>query len=118
MRLIDLRCPNCGAVLRMDMDNMAAYCTYCGSRLFIETNDFGRVVAEKEQTKRTQYVQQGMSNRFNYQQYQITERQKFEKEMQLKEKREENRNSLIKIVVILGAFLLMYILIMIGLSLT
>lgn len=43
MRLIDLRCPNCGAVLRMDMENMVAYCMYCGSRLFIETNDFGKV---------------------------------------------------------------------------
>lgn len=114
MRLIDLRCPNCGAVLRMDMDNMAAFCTYCGSRLFIETNDFGRVVAEKEQTKRTQYVQQGMSNRFNYQQYQITERQKFEREMELREKREENRSTLIMLLVIFGALILLFIIIMIG----
>ena len=104
MRLIDLRCPNCGAVLRMDMDNMAAYCTYCGSRLFIETNDFGRVIAEKEQTKRTQYVQQGMSNRYNYQQNQITERQRFEREMQLKEKQSDNRTTLI---IVLGCFVLL-----------
>ena len=39
MKLIKLTCANCGAEMEMDADRKQAFCTYCGTKLFV--NDEG-----------------------------------------------------------------------------
>lgn len=36
MKLIKLKCSNCGAELQIDMEGKQAFCSYCGSRLLID----------------------------------------------------------------------------------
>ena len=36
MKLVDLKCPHCGARLEVDADNNVATCEYCGAELLIE----------------------------------------------------------------------------------
>lgn len=36
MKLINLRCTNCGADLQIDADRKQAFCTYCGTKLFLD----------------------------------------------------------------------------------
>ena len=35
MKLIRLTCANCGAEMEMDADRKQAFCTYCGTKLFV-----------------------------------------------------------------------------------
>ena len=43
MRLIELKCPSCGANLRLDMEAQQAFCPHCGHQLIV---DDGRVRAD------------------------------------------------------------------------
>lgn len=36
MRLIDIKCPNCGADLRIDSENKECTCQYCGAKFLID----------------------------------------------------------------------------------
>ena len=36
--MILLKCPQCGANLSIEKGRTEAYCTYCGAKLFIDTN--------------------------------------------------------------------------------
>ena len=36
MRLIDAKCPNCGAVMQIDADRQKVFCTYCGNQLIVD----------------------------------------------------------------------------------
>ena len=53
MRLIKMNCNNCNAPLDIDLENLQAKCPYCGQKLMIDFDQLGRVLAEKEKTKRT-----------------------------------------------------------------
>lgn len=53
MKLIKLNCNNCNAPLEFDVDKLQAYCPYCGQKLLIDLEVMGRILAEKEQTKRS-----------------------------------------------------------------
>jgi len=52
MELKPIKCANCGAQLEIDLDNIITFCPYCGSKLMIETDQLGRIISEKEETKR------------------------------------------------------------------
>lgn len=54
MQLTRLNCPNCDAPLEIDMDNMEAYCPYCGQKLMFDTEQIGKLFAEREKTKQEQ----------------------------------------------------------------
>lgn len=43
MRLIDLKCPSCGASLQIDMEAQQAFCPHCGHQLIV---DDGRMKAD------------------------------------------------------------------------
>ncbi len=43
MRLIELKCPSCGAVLQLDVDGGQAFCSHCGHQLLV---DDGKVRAD------------------------------------------------------------------------
>ena len=53
MNLINLKCSNCNANLELDLDNIQAYCPYCGQKLLFDTDQIGSIITEKEKTKRT-----------------------------------------------------------------
>lgn len=54
MRLIQMKCSNCGAPLDINLDHLQAYCPYCGQKLLIDIDKLNEIIAEKEKTKRTQ----------------------------------------------------------------
>lgn len=56
MKLIQLNCHNCNGNLDIDVDNLIAYCPYCGQKLLFDTELLNLVLAEKEKTKRAQEI--------------------------------------------------------------
>ena len=54
MNLIKLSCQNCNGQIDVDVDNMMAYCPYCGQKLMFDLDQMDLVLAEKEKTKREQ----------------------------------------------------------------
>lgn len=53
MQLVKMKCNNCDAQLDVDLDNLQAYCPYCGQKLMLDFDQLAWVLAEKEKTKRT-----------------------------------------------------------------
>ena len=54
MKLTKLICSNCKAQLDVDIDNLLAFCPYCGQKLLFDMDQMEYVLAEKEKTKRAQ----------------------------------------------------------------
>lgn len=52
MQLLNLNCNNCGAKLDIDLDNLQAFCPYCGQKLMMDFEQLAHVLSEKEKTKR------------------------------------------------------------------
>ena len=49
MKLINLKCSNCGAALEIDPERTQAFCSYCGAKLFIDDENINitnRIVDE------------------------------------------------------------------------
>ena len=53
-KLIPLICSNCGGKLDLYLDNMQAFCPYCGEKLLVDINQLGHILSEREKTKRRQ----------------------------------------------------------------
>ena len=51
MKFIELKCNNCGADLKLELENMQTFCQYCGSKLLIDMDNLSEVLKEKEKTK-------------------------------------------------------------------
>ena len=52
MKLVELKCNNCAANLELDLDNLQAFCPYCGQKLLIDIDQLGVFLAERERTRR------------------------------------------------------------------
>ena len=68
MRLIELKCPSCGALLQVDMNAQQAWCSHCGHQLIVDDErvradgesfreagyqfEQGRILARQEQAER------------------------------------------------------------------
>ena len=50
-KMVRLKCQNCGSSLDLDMDNLMAYCPYCGQKLLFDVDQIGNILLEKEKTK-------------------------------------------------------------------
>lgn len=50
-----IKCPNCNGSVKLDFDNLASYCPYCGSQLMIDLATAQNILREKERTKRAIY---------------------------------------------------------------
>lgn len=97
MRLVKLSCSNCNAQLNIDLDHLQAFCPYCGQKLMIDFDQLGRVLSEKEKTKRA----------FNKEE-EKTKRIQLEHEYQeRKEKRDDS--VFVKIMIGLGLFIILYV---------
>lgn len=70
MKFIDLKCENCGADLKLDPENIQAFCQYCGSKLLIDMDKLSEVLKEKEKTKqvieREQHITKRKEMDYNY----------------------------------------------------
>lgn len=53
MQLVPLKCNSCESQLQIDLDNLQAYCPYCGQKLMIDFSQLGMVLREREKTKQT-----------------------------------------------------------------
>lgn len=53
MQLVKMKCNNCDAQLDVDLDNLQAYCPYCGQKLMLDFGQLAWALDEKEKTKRT-----------------------------------------------------------------
>ena len=51
MRIVNLKCENCGAYADVNIDNPLAYCPYCGDIIF-DFDSTNEVLKEKERTRR------------------------------------------------------------------
>lgn len=51
IKMVRLKCQNCGSSLDLDMDNLMAYCPYCGQKLLFDVDQIGNILLEKEKTK-------------------------------------------------------------------
>ena len=73
MKFIDLKCKNCGADLKLDPENIQAFCQYCGSKLLIDMDKLSEVLKEKEKTKQVIEKEQHTTKRkemdYNYKKY-------------------------------------------------
>ena len=56
--LITLECPGCKANLEIDLDNMIAYCPYCGKKLSYNFEGLSDVLTAKERTKQIKDINQ------------------------------------------------------------
>lgn len=68
MKLITLKCPECGATLQLDQDRKECFCTYCGSKILldeeiqkqdvrIEKHIIDEAAVEQEKTKQKHDLQ-------------------------------------------------------------
>ncbi len=47
-KVIELKCPGCGAALTFDGEQEQYYCSYCGTRLFVENSSYQKFVDEAQ----------------------------------------------------------------------
>ena len=50
--LLEMTCGKCGASISLDIDNLIAYCPYCGNKLMVDPIAFRDLLVEREKTKR------------------------------------------------------------------
>ena len=54
MKTISVTCPNCSAPLNLDADNLAQYCSHCGSKIMLDVETIQQLLIAREQTKQAQ----------------------------------------------------------------
>ena len=63
MQPIQLKCNSCGAMMNLDLDNLSSYCPYCGNKILIDMDQFGKVFAEKQKTERVRIKEETKQRR-------------------------------------------------------
>jgi uncharacterized membrane protein YvbJ len=54
MNTFSVNCPNCGAPINLDLDNIAKFCGQCGSKIMLDVETIQRLLIEKEKTKQVE----------------------------------------------------------------
>lgn len=94
MELIKLSCQNCNAQLEIDLDNLQAFCPFCGQKLLFDLKQMELVLAAKEKTKREQEKtkrEQEITKRVQEKTKQVQIKHEFKE----REAKRENRSPLI-----------------------
>lgn len=77
MKLFQLTCKNCGAQLNIDLDNLQAYCPFCGQKLMFKFKQMGKVFIEREKTRRATELKDKSHSQERYRMdFETKERQK------------------------------------------
>lgn len=63
MNLIQMECKNCGSQLDLDLNNIQAFCPYCGVKLMIDSETLSKVLSEKERTRQIEVKEQEETKR-------------------------------------------------------
>ena len=74
MRIVEMKCPNCGAQIHVDADLRTGTCEYCKSQFYIETGeqngyDFERGRMRAQAEARREAAQQIIEDRKQYEAY-------------------------------------------------
>lgn len=113
-----MKCENCGATLDLDLDNLLAYCPYCGNKLLIDVSQLGQILTEREKTKREEQRTKQAQERTEQLRYQKeVELEKIRMETESKErieKRKSKAGSAVFIFLGFVAFLFFILLAMVG----
>ncbi len=56
MKLVMIKCPGCGANLELNEDHTAAYCSYCGCKLYVDDANAQDAAYETRQRKKRQQI--------------------------------------------------------------
>ena len=51
MKIHTMKCVNCSASLDVDIDNLIAFCPYCGQKLLFDVQQLSEILKEREHTK-------------------------------------------------------------------
>lgn len=78
---LQLICDNCGATLELNTEHLIAFCPYCGHKVLIDVDRFGKILSQKEETKREAEITRREIKK--------TEREKQQQEFELEKKRME-----------------------------
>ena len=54
MKTVSAHCPNCGAPIDLDPDNIAKFCAQCGSKIMLDVETIQQLLIEKEKTKQVE----------------------------------------------------------------
>ena len=63
MDLVQLKCLDCGAQLNLDLENIQAFCPYCGAKLMIDSVTLAKLLSEREKTKQVEIKEQEITKR-------------------------------------------------------
>ena len=63
MKLVEMKCNNCNASLNIDLDNLQAFCPFCGQKLMIDFDQLASLLKEKEKTKQEAIKQNEITRR-------------------------------------------------------
>ncbi len=107
MKLIKLNCQNCNGMLEVDIDNLIAYCPYCGQKLLFGVEQMNAILKEKEKTKRAQEITKKEQEKTKRSE-EATKR--LEMEHRYKE-REDKRNNKKDVVALIGAIAFIFVVI-------
>lgn len=102
MNLIDLKCKNCGANLKLNPEKLQAFCQYCGNELLIDMNTLSEVLKEKEKTKQVIEKEKEKTKQIIEKEQYITQRKKMDYKYKKYKENSDLRYFLV-IVAILGA---------------
>lgn len=95
VNLIHMKCQNCGANLDIDIDNMMAFCPYCGEKLMIDAEQLCSVLIEREKTKQKEME---FDNKLEY--------EKLQHNLKMQKEKYDNKNFWIAWVVMMAVLIL------------
>lgn len=94
MELVSFKCPECGAPLTSEENRRWIFCTYCGAKIMLDDIEYYREDAKTER----------------YKEYAATERHKADRNAEVNQAKEETKQLLYMIPVVILSILAMLIL--------
>ena len=79
MKLISVNCPNCGAPINIDLDNISKFCGKCGSKILLDIDQLQYILAEKEKTKQIEITEQTKRAELDLKRTELEHKIKYEK---------------------------------------
>ncbi len=89
MKIKPVQCPNCGANVDLDLENLQKFCAQCGTKLMIDIENVEAILVAREKTRRTEMVEETKRMRILAEE---KKRQEFEESKRVKILAEEKKN--------------------------
>ncbi len=98
MNIVSVKCPNCGASIDLDPDNLSNYCAKCGAKLMLDIEQIQELLIAKEETRRKQIESD-----------KEIELQKIKQEEYIIDKKIEHKHAMSVIMIPVGILLLLFL---------